>query len=331
MTKLNVRADIGGYLFAAIIAVCAYAILMTFHLRNIDVITSAAYGVIEGKPHWLTYQNRLLGPYLVLFISKIGLSYATAWQVFTGLFLLIESLLLFHLLRRDNLSASEAIKYLIIFMICFLVLQNYWFYTWDSIDLVIFTLFAYGVVNSKSAFFFFLLFLIGILNRESALFIALFVVIDAFKFNTASFLVKFVDVKKFLLGCVLLASGIFYTNYVRHALFVSKSDGQPDAEHVFIIGNHIFLNSISYLHFDYIFSIGLLYFLSALVAIILFAAKVRKRGDREFKCFLMLLILIANIFMFGAFNETRVFFIILPFVLFLWIRVTMDNRVSKTH
>ena len=58
------------------IAVLAYKILMNIHWKNANTLIDAAKGVTKGTPHWIAYQNRLLGPYSILSISKLtGISF----------------------------------------------------------------------------------------------------------------------------------------------------------------------------------------------------------------------------------------------------------------
>ena len=71
------------YLIVTFISICTFKMLMIRHGQYIDLLTSAAYGITEGKPHWLAYQNRLIGPYSILGISKLmGISFKSAWIIY---------------------------------------------------------------------------------------------------------------------------------------------------------------------------------------------------------------------------------------------------------
>ena len=77
------KNNITPYLIVTFISVCTFKMLMIRHGQYIDLLTSAAYGITEGKPHWLAYQNRLIGPYSILGISKLmGISFKSAWIIY---------------------------------------------------------------------------------------------------------------------------------------------------------------------------------------------------------------------------------------------------------
>ena len=319
--------DLTPYLFVTFIAICAHKILMALHLPNVESLISAAYGVTEGRPHWLAYQNRLLGPYSILSISTIaGISFKAAWAVYQAVTLHFFCILVFWILKREGLSPKDAITYLIFILFAFLSLQHDLFFPWDNIDLILFTLFAYGIIKSYSIRFFLAIFLIGILNRESALFIAAFLILDSVKFSKGKFSFKLAKPKSLLIGLGMLIAGIFYTKIVRHLLFVSNRDGLPDTKHE-LIGNHIYLffnlknfffnnftNQYFYISIFIISSFG--YFLR----------NFRNMDDRQLKLLIISLVLFTNILIFGVITESRMLFILLPFFLFLWLSI--NQKIS---
>ena len=77
------KIELTSYLVVTIIVICAFKILMDMHNPMVDEVVSAALGVTEGRPHWLAFQNRLLGPYTIIGISNIsGLSVKSSWYTF---------------------------------------------------------------------------------------------------------------------------------------------------------------------------------------------------------------------------------------------------------
>ena len=161
----------------------------------------------------------------------------------------LHNVLLFFLIRQMNVKRRESLVWIMLYSFAFILVQHYWFYTWDSIDAIIFTLFAWGIFKTKSVYYFIALFFVALLNRESALFIALYIAIDAFNFKSAKNF-YFVSLKKLLVGTFLILLGLVYTKAIRHYLFVSKPDGQPDTSHE-LIGNHIYLSQNLYNLFFY--------------------------------------------------------------------------------
>lgn len=318
------------YAVAIFLGICTYRVFYIMHQGvNFSAMTDAAYGVIEGKPHWLAYQNRLLGPYLVLGISIIGCSYASALEVFSCLLIILECIVLLHLMLKINISRKQSVLYLVVFLFAFLTLQDFWFYSWDSIDLLIFTFFSFGIIERKNINYFLILFLIALLNRESALFIAAYLMLDAFMIDIKKRIVEFSKPKQFAFGSLLLLIDLVYIKMSRHLLFVSKPDGMPDTEHE-LIGNHInLLNNIKDIFFNNLFNSKIIFSVAIIFCVTYFTYNIKYYSDSGFKCFIMLIILIFNILIFGIFNETRMHFILLPFFLFLWININNNNAYKR--
>lgn len=309
--------EIKGYIGASCIVAAAFAVLLFLHLPNLSQLAAADYGVIAGKPSWMAYQNRLLGPYLVLAMSSLGLRFETAWVIYNAIALETLGVLMFYLLRKEGLAIQRIYIVMSLFMLVFLGFQHYWLYTWDITDVVISTLFAYGILKSKPISYFLLLFLIGILNRESALFIAVYCMLDAFRFDVARWRMAFASTAKLVVGAALLVGGIFYIHFIRLALFISLPDGQPDVEHA-ALGNHLcYYQNIQDLFFNNFFNRYIVVSLMLIFSVLFFLSRCRKMQDQQLKCFLVLLVMILNILIFGILNETRMYFILFPFFMML--------------
>ena len=96
------------YLIVTFISICTFKMLMIRHGQYIDLLTSAAYGITEGKPHWLAYQNRLIGPYSILGISKLmGISFKSAWTIYHAITIQIFCILSFSIFKREGLRISR--------------------------------------------------------------------------------------------------------------------------------------------------------------------------------------------------------------------------------
>lgn len=80
-------------------AIWVYRTLITFHVGHLEDITAGAWNVIAGKPFWRAQQNRLSGPYTVLSASWVLPSFLVAWKVVTGAVLLVQSALVYFILR----------------------------------------------------------------------------------------------------------------------------------------------------------------------------------------------------------------------------------------
>lgn len=312
----NRTINISYILILFFISLSVFKVLMQIHNGHFQALVDATYGVIKGQPHWIAYQNRLLGPYIVYFISKTGFSFHVALKIYILCMVIFQNILLFFLIRKMNVRRRESLGWVMLYCFAFIIVQHYWFYTWDSLDSIIFTLLAWGILNARSVYFFIILFCMAILNRESALFVALYIVIDAFHFKSVKEF-YFVSIKKLIVGTSLFLLGLVYTKVIRHYLFVSKPNGQPDTAHE-LIGNHIQLTQNLYNLILYnAYSTDIINSVFIIGSILYFLFVVKSYSDTQIKALLMFFAIIANILIFGLINETRMFIILIPFVIFL--------------
>jgi len=282
-----------------------------------------ANGVFTGHPQWIAYQNRLMGPYLVQFISGFGISNISAVKVFTLLTITIQNLVLFALLVKSGISYSKALSYIVFYSFAFVCLQDYGFYTWDSIEAILFTLFAWGILQGKSMSYFIFLFLAAIFNRESALFISLYLMFDSFQINKMK--VHLESRSKLLVGSFLMIAGIIYTKLIRDYLFISQPDGFKDSVHA-QIGNHIHLQTnLTDLFINNLTSIHILNTIFILGSVFYLAYFIKQYNDRQLKALAVFLVLVINILIFGVINETRMYIILVPFLIFF----QMDHHASE--
>jgi len=316
---LKYKSEAISYAIVALIALCGFKIFYDMHAFNISDLADAAYGVTIGKPHWIAYQNRILGPYFILLISSIGgITFKTSLIFCTLIFFEIACLMDFFIMRLENMSIINSLFSTTIFAFLFLTFQHYWFYIWDSLDLLIFILFAHGILKQKSNLWLISLYLVAIFNRESALFIPLYMMLNAFFIDVKKLTIKLVHFKSIILGLLLLSFGALYTKWIRHALFISKADGSPDDQHG-TIGNHVyFIENINKLFFHNFFDRNFIFSCILIVALVTFSLKAKKMSDSQIKCLIVIFLIFSSILIFGLANETRMYLILLPFFLFLW-------------
>lgn len=324
---INFR-NYGAYLLVSLLAVFAFKVFINLHAHNLQDLSSAAYGVIIGKPHWLAYQNRLLGPYLVLLISEMGIGYGYALVAFDFIFLQILCFLVYMLLINEGMSIRKSFAYLIVFLFAFLSFQHDWYYTWDSIDLIVFALFGYGIVKNKALLYFVVLYFVELLNRESALFLAVYISMSSFEFVEGN-KIKLRNKAGLVVGGLLFLFGAAYTKIVRDYLFVSKPNGRLDIEHE-AIGSHVYLlNNIKNFFFGNFTNENIVVSLSVMSVVFVVLYKFKAMNDAEKKLSLMILFIFANIFIFGSVDETRMYFALMPMLLFLWVSVTGELKNDK--
>lgn len=277
-----------------------------------EELASSTFGILSGTPDWLAYQNRLLAPYLVFLISLTGVSQVTALKIFVLIAIIAQSFLLYGLLRGMKVSSGRVVLAVLSYSFLFLFVQGYSLYPWDFIDILLFTLAAWGVLTRRSFVFFLILFVIAILNRESALFIGLLIALDAFEIDTAARKFILRSKTRLILGLGLTLAGFLYINAVREFLFISQPNGAMDVKHD-SLGNHFNLfKNLSTLFvdnlrtFDFMNSIFLLGSLGYVLSFI----------KREWKAVALYSIIMLSILTFGVINESRLYGILLPFLIF---------------
>lgn len=312
-------------------------IFVKFHASKFNTLVEAARGVLSHKPHWLAYQNRLLAPYVVHGISLFGISFEEALMVFNVLAIISQTIILYTLLLNcTNNDFSLSILYVIFFSFMFIGIQHSWFYTWDSLEIIFFTLFSWGIWKKKPALYFVALFFVALSNKESAIFIAVFLIVDAFQFQNreGSFLpaIKFSSVAKLVTGLFLTFFGVVYTKLVRDYLFIvsSKPDLGDDSSNR-VLGNHYTLpeNLQSFVP-ERLFSPDIINSLFLIGLVIYLLWLFGRFEDQDYKVFIIIMLIIISIFLFGLIHESRIYAPLLPFILFLHLRQHQRQIHHKT-
>ncbi|WP_338848927.1 hypothetical protein V8J88_08285 [Massilia sp. W12] len=325
--SLSAKCQYGALIF--FLALAVYKVLLQIHGAHFAELTQAAQAVFERKPHWLAYQNRLLGPALIKLISCFGLDWGAAYKLFIFLMLQAQSFVLFALLQKQT-GAAAALRWLGLYLLGFLLLQHYWFYPWDCIDALIFTLFAYGVLQAKPIGFFLALYAVEIINREAALFIALYIVLDAFTFDLSTLRLRLESRTRLLCGILLLIGGALYTKWIRSYLFISTINGGDDSAHR-TLGNHVyFVDNLKNLLYQNFTSTDVLNSAFVLGSCAFLLARCKHYSQAQFKGMLIYLGIMLNILIFGLVNESRMYIALLPLLLFFMLSAsTTDARPAK--
>lgn len=329
------------FYFLIILIISLFEIRLLILTNNIDASAAAAEGVLCGTPHWRATQNRILGPFFVGFISNItNLSFSTSYLIVILSLLIFVNYLSYKIFMDLTKDEKTALKYSFLFIVLFLFIQNKsWFYIWDAIDLIVFLLFAYGVFSKKKLSYFVILFFICLLNKENALYIGLWIFIDSFDFNN-KFPARLVDIlkrktlnySKLFLSVLLILGGMIYTKLIRDSLFIKSMFPNIglDLEHSFwgnqfpLVTNLYILASII-ANFDYV---------ELIIPVIIFLAPLyfiykMKINEFSIKVTFLLLFILTTIFVFGLIYETRIFSILIPFVLMS--ELYSDNKITISN
>jgi hypothetical protein len=202
-----------------------------------------------------------------------------------------------------------------------------WLYLWDFIDIVIFTLLIYGALTQQRNGYFLVLFVVAILNRESGLFIALWLILDALieKKDSSCFRIhiKLRDPYRLIWGILLLIGGVFLIEYLREVMLIKSVASEVEATSI-EVGRHVHIRFFTNLKLIFIQNFSnptfLLNFLIDILVIglpIWVIIRLKSSSDVWFKIAFIFLIIYSAIIIFGFVNETRVYNILIPFIIFL--------------
>ncbi|MDR6951679.1 hypothetical protein J2X65_001028 [Ancylobacter sp. 3268] len=330
------RKDFFGLLLTILVSALTFRALYMMHGDWKD-LADAAYGVITGRPHWRAFQNRLLGPYLVLGINTVVPTYRQSLLIFTALGLLAQNALFYLLLRSIDLSVRSAMLCVCFWSFMFLVLQDYWIYTWDVLDIIIFTIISYIIlfVNNKKIMIF--LYPLAILNREIALLIPIFVILyeayNVFYYKKNSISINISrNILNIIICTILIVTGLIYVKISRDFLFVQSSLGGLDSSNKYM-GNHInIIYNLKELFFINFFSGSEAYVVTLWISMIYASLVFTKSDDISMKMAVLLFyMIVVSILLFGLLNEARVYFPLISLAIFIyiaWQRVRGQGRLD---
>lgn len=309
---------VGSYVLLLMISLAVCKQLIVIHEPHLDFIGKVTSGVLIGTPAWLAYQNRLLGPAVVLMISKLGGTYVTALQIFFFVTVTTENFILYFLLKKTGNSSFASVRWVIVYSFLFIIFQDsHVYYTWDGIDAILFTLFAYFMLYNRNTFFLVILFLVALLNRESALFIALFLILDSLDFSGLRIRVVSNSIRNLVIGCLLLVFGVAFTKFIRSYLFVRTFDGSNDSIHQ-TFGNHFyFKENLQDLFIGNLGNIGIINSFYILCSIIFLGFTYKSLNNFQKNAIIIYCAVVLNIMLFGLINESRLYIILFPILIFI--------------
>lgn len=286
---------------------------------NWQTLAQISQSVLDGTPYWRAYQNRLLGPAIIAALDAVTRDYGVALQLFNFLGLLAQNLLLFALARAADAGRAAALLFCCLWSLAFLGLQDYYFYPWDILDILILTFFAFSLVNERWLAWSVLLYPVALLNRESALFLPLGLVllllarisVEGFRRGGRYYALRFTA------GVAAILAGAAYTKFIRDVLFVTTG-GDTDPEHR-VLGNHVYFGpNLHQLLVDNWGSLNALVSLlvigGSLWCVVLFFRN-RDAGLRA--GYALFLAMVYCVLMFGMVNEARLYIPLVSLFMFL--------------
>jgi hypothetical protein len=199
-------------------------VIVTYQGALIDSL-QAARGVYDGTPHWMIFQSRILGPYLLVWLTSL---FGDPMRAFALVFIVTQASAGYLISRLAPLVVGETHKIGMFFMfqsLFSLVLVPHssggWLYVWDLIGINVFIAFLFLVVTNKDWRYFLALFVVAIINRESAVFISAYMMLDPLTRKCLRRAPRF-DWAMFLAGGGGVVFGWAIVNYLRAKLLVRE-------------------------------------------------------------------------------------------------------------
>jgi len=288
-------------------------------------IVAVSLNITTGHPEWKTFENRIAGPFLCRAVSHFsGLTYPNCHAVFMAGMLLLSNAIPLLILPRLFANPRDVFLFLLLNAMLIVAIQHCGFmYDWDLIDLSTMFLFAYAVFAGSPVWALTLLFVVELANRESALFIPLWIVIDAVVSMTRRFERR--ALAKAGLGVVLIAIGSMWTAFLRGRLLLA--DPHDERVRQVVMGQHLQIRQNLYdlAHpfapdgFDSSRGLAAYVLLATFGLLFVFFARCPVVPRTQVvKVGVLLLAMMMSLFLFGLLMESRVWFELVPFMLFLY-------------
>jgi hypothetical protein len=188
MADRAVAVQIGLDRCPRILSTAVLAVLLAFVSHHVLAVMNgddlrrsilADLYVLDGKPHWRVFQNRLLGPVLVRTLMGAApapdLGYVLFDLICFGAALFLAGYLGLRVIPN---RAGTVTAMLVLAVGLTALFAHHWFFAWDVVGPVLFMTFALLVVTEAKLVWFVALFAVAIWNRDDALFIALFLIVQ---------------------------------------------------------------------------------------------------------------------------------------------------------
>ena len=180
MLNTKHRRALLGLALSSFFAVVQFRLIIMLFDADYGRAVDAAAGVLAGKPHWRSFQARVLAPFLIDRISPLFPSFFDAHVCFSIVTLTVMGYLAWRLGWRVGANLTAAMLALFVFETSFsFLLAPHWLYAWDYLDVIVFLVFVDFVVAGKSWPWFVALWAIGIFSRETAAFISVWMIFEA--------------------------------------------------------------------------------------------------------------------------------------------------------
>ena len=327
-----------GRLSAAILAavglvtLCQLRLVALIQGENVIANAVVAESVVNHHAYWQAFQNRLLGPQVVDWLSTLtGLEYDRAHLLATELLLLLANLLCLVLVRRLTGSYRTAFHYVLAFAALFIAVQDaYWLYIWDFVDLSVMLVFAYAIVAGVQPRLFVYVYLAELFNREAAGFVGVWMILAAIDYaGGVKPLLKRVRWPQATLGAALIVLTVVWTQFSRARLFLGSMNPRIGADLEHSRGEHFQL--LRNLH-DLLVprKTGTAIAVAVCCALAVLAVRLLRRADRALAIPLVgtVAAMVFSILAFGIVTETRIYVALIPFIVMMDVASRFPRRTG---
>jgi hypothetical protein len=273
-------------------------------------------GILAGTPIWKAFQQRALGPALVVALDQLTGDPLRSLQIYGQLMAAGANLLLFLIVRWRGGRPIDGVLAVAGFGLARLLLTFKLELPWDGPDLLLFLLFGYWASkdNGKGGSILPLIPLLvaGTFNHETALFIPIWYLLSWLEPPRPS---ARATLHTLVAPAVILAAMLAVTFAVRAHFYVGPPQlaGQRLEPVTPMLSNPIHLahNGKQFLRYDWTTLGGVFVSAGLLSLLVVLVVNLVKR--RRVRSSVWSLGVIASIFTFGYINETRLYFPLLAF------------------
>ncbi len=223
------KAEAGLALLSTLLAGIQFHIIQQSFGSHYEYHIITAERIVDGAPHWLVHQSRILGPYMVEILQWLtNWDFGTCYETVTFL-LLVTFFFSLMLVTRQIFNSGLAVLGIAAsagFLNSFLM-QGEWLYIWDYIHLTIFTLLIWAILTNRPLWTICTIMIIEIFNHDLVLVLAGWLLLDSiFRLQTQGWkLPKIIYSPKLRQSFLAIAIGVcgyFVMDAIRHALVVTE-------------------------------------------------------------------------------------------------------------
>jgi hypothetical protein len=332
-------SKMGSNFLGALLAIFASLALFRLTIFSIQIPNyvegiQTSLGVTTGYPIWLTYQSRVLAPYIIkIFSFGSEDRFATVHIWFQIINVAIAAFLCWRLGRKHGGDDRSALLAFGLFVMCFaLLLSPPYIFSWDFVDIIVFLVFLDLVLTRSSLIWFVGLIAIAVWNRDSAIFIALYLIVDPlaryvyrrwYRLPPAP-----IEWRQIVSGGICTLACLAIAELLKRSLLIKEIGPELYPNSPITGGNRYNITLLQNIHtvktslstLNYQFEFMILIFL--ILNLALGARLVRRDPQRYLGFYLVEIALVASLFTFGWFVETRIYLILIPFLVMSSILVT---------